>query len=277
MTNHSTKDFYENEGWREVGEGLYEDTRRWEDLRPCAASYVRACTRRILDHIPAAGQVLLDVGSGPVVHDEYLELSRRFVKHYCVDLSERALAAARARVGDRGVYVHGDFCAVELPDDYFDCVVCLHMLYHVRADLQEAFVRRMLHLAKPGAPVVVAYANPRDVTHLFPLLRRTLDAARPQYNSYPYYFIHPIAWWQRFADQAEVDLHPMRALNVEDARALVPDNPEGTLVFEAIRQLEETHPMLLARWGHYYIVVLRRAMGAGAGVASAGQRDDSLG
>lgn len=253
-----TKEFYDGVGWRDAGGGVYEDTRRWEDLRPCASAYVRACTRRVLDHVPERGGSLLDVGSGPVVHDEYLELSLRFETHFCVDLSERALAAARAKIGDRGVYFCCDFNQVSLPADYFDCVVCLHVLYHVRADLQEDFVRRMLRVARPGAPVVVAYANPRDLTHLFPLLRRALDAVRPRYSSYPYYHAHPVDWWQRFAGEAEVELHPMRALNAEDGMALVPNTAESERVFEGIRQLEVTHPETFARWGHYYLVVLRR-------------------
>lgn len=258
MSSDSTKDFYEDVGWRDAGGGLYEDTRRWEDLRPCASAYVRACTRRILAHVPLRGDALLDVGSGPIVHDEYLEISRRFYTHYCVDLSERALEAARTKIGDRGIYVHGDFSQACLPLDHFDCVVCLHVLYHVQADQQAEFVRRMLRAARLGAKVIVAYANPRDLTHLFPLLRVSLDALRPRYSSYPYYHVHPVDWWQRFAGEAEVSLHVLRALNAEDGRNLVPDTPEGEQAFELIRQLEVAHPETFARWGHYYLVVLRK-------------------
>ena len=49
--NTAAKNFYERMGWS-VTNGVAEDLRRWEDLRPCAATYVSACRRRLLEHIP---------------------------------------------------------------------------------------------------------------------------------------------------------------------------------------------------------------------------------
>ena len=59
------RQFYDSVGWRQIGEGLYQNA-RYEDLRPVSREYLHRCHRRVspLSAAPE-GAYLLDAGSGP--------------------------------------------------------------------------------------------------------------------------------------------------------------------------------------------------------------------
>src|SRR5574341_1011961 len=69
------KAFYDQVGWQEVGEGVYQNA-RYEDLRPVARDYIHRCHLRLLRHLKPAGRYLLDAGCGPIQYPEYLEYSQ---------------------------------------------------------------------------------------------------------------------------------------------------------------------------------------------------------
>jgi len=152
-------EFYSKGGWEEEF-GVTEDARRFEDLRDCARDYVSRCRLRVMHHIPATGDKILDMASGPIQFPEYLEFSRNFAKRYCVDLSSQALESAEKKLGEHGVYLRGSFFDLELAPDMFDCAISLHTIYHIDRDLQEKAVRKLIAVCKPGAPLVVVYSNP---------------------------------------------------------------------------------------------------------------------
>jgi hypothetical protein len=47
----TVRDFYEGQGWRNEESSATYDATLWEDLRPVAAPYVRACRRRVRRHL----------------------------------------------------------------------------------------------------------------------------------------------------------------------------------------------------------------------------------
>ena len=59
------REFYNQVGWQEVSEGLYQNA-RYEDLRPVAREYIHRCHLRVLRHLKSSGKYLLDAGSGPI-------------------------------------------------------------------------------------------------------------------------------------------------------------------------------------------------------------------
>lgn len=247
--------FYDETGWRtDAGgsEAVHTGARLWEDLRPCAAGYVSACRRKVLDHLPASGDRLLDAGSGPIQYPEYLEYSRGFAKRVCVDISQRALDGAREQLGDRGDYVRASLLDLPFPDDYFDAAVSLHTIYHIDGELQETAVRELLRVLKPGAPAVVVYENP---DWLAARLKRR--ARGPQGQDGPiYFFAHPLDWWKRFSDEAEVELVPWRSLNARVSRRLIPDNALGSWLFRLVLAFERAFPDFATWAGCYPMIVL---------------------
>jgi ubiquinone/menaquinone biosynthesis C-methylase UbiE len=249
------RDFYDERGWQADTAGRTADAQLWEDLRPCAAEYVSACRRKVLEFLPPSGDRMLDVGSGPIQYPEYLEYSRGFAKRVCVDVSQRALDEARAQLGERGDYVRASLLELPFPDDQFDAVVSLHTIYHVEEDRQEHAVRELLRVLKPGAAAVVVYANPDRLTaRLKKLVRRR---ARPAQGPI-YFFAHPLSWWERFSNAAAVEIVPWRSLNANESRRLIPDNALGTAMFRALLSFERALPRSATRMGCYPMIVLTK-------------------
>jgi SAM-dependent methyltransferase len=248
------RDFYDERGWH-ADSGEYADAQLWEDLRPVAAEYVSACRRKVLDYLPPSGQLLLDAGSGPIQYPEYLEYSAGFAKRVCVDVSQRALDEARAKLGERGDYLRASLLDLPFPSDTFDAVVSLHTIYHIDADRQEQAVRELIRVLAPGAAAVVVYANPeRLVARLKGLVRR-----QPSPDPGPiYFFAHPLWWWQRFADEADVKIVPWRSLNANESRKLIPDSALGARIFRALLSFERTFPRFAAWAGCYPMIVLTK-------------------
>lgn len=250
------REFYDERGWRADDAGQTADAQLWEDLRSCAAAYVSACRRKVVAFLPPSGERLLDVGSGPIQYPEYLEYSSRFATRVCVDLSQRALDEARTKLGERGEYVRASLLDLPFRDGEFDAAVCLHTIYHIDDEQQERAVRELLRVLKPGARAVVVYANPdRLVARLKTLARRrpTDSQLRPIY-----FFAHPLSWWERFSDEAVVEIVPWRSLNANESRKLIPDNAIGVTMFQAVLSFERRFPTSATKLGCYPMIVLTK-------------------
>jgi SAM-dependent methyltransferase len=216
----------------------------------------------VLRHVPLGGHNILDMASGPIQYDEYLEYSRNFDKRTCVDYSQDALDAARAKIADHGVFLCGNWLEIPLEADQFDCSLSLHTIYHIDKDQQEQAVRKLVHVTRPGKPVIIVYANPRPVTrYVSGALRRlgVIPENRKGANrGNLYVFMHPIAWWERFRDVADVSIVPWRSLGTRDQKLLIPDNWIGKQLFAALYKLEETFPNFFARKFLYPMIILTK-------------------
>lgn len=250
--------FYENVGWKEEY-GITEDARLFEDLRQCARDYVSKCRLRVLHHIPATGERILDMASGPIQYPEYLAYSQGFTKRYCVDLSIQALESAEKKLGEHGVYLCGSFFDLELDSDMFDCVISLHTLYHIDSKLQEQAVRKLIRVCKPGASIVIVYSNPDN---LLVLLKRLLRAVRvigsSNLDGGLYFFEHPMAWWNRFSNATDVHIYPWRSLSTADQKRFIPDNWFGRAIFSLLYRAEELLPWLFVKYFQYPMIVLTK-------------------
>ena len=72
-TKQQVREFYDQIGWSQVGDGLYQNA-RYEDLRPVSRDYIHMCHLRVKRYLEPYGEFLLDAGSGPVQWPEYLTL-----------------------------------------------------------------------------------------------------------------------------------------------------------------------------------------------------------
>lgn len=260
--------FYSGVGWKQVGEHT-EDARRWEDLIPSAAQYVQDCRLRVLRHIPASGDRLLDMASGPIQYPEYLKYSENFNKRYCVDLSENALAVAKQKLGSDGEYFHGSFFDLDFEEDSFDCSLSLHTIYHMDKEKQEEAVRKLIKVTKPGQPVIIVYGNPASlVSRLMSLtiikklrgiksnnlvIKQTQDTKADLY-----FFLHPLDWWDRFSDTAKVTVYPWRSFSADAQKKLFPSNSLGTLLLKLLFRLEDRFPRLFVKQAQYPMIVLTK-------------------
>jgi len=262
--------FYNTVGW-ETGGGITEDARRWEDLREYAREYVSQCRRRVLRQIPEKGENLLDMASGPIQYQEYLEYSRNFQKRYCVDLSATALEAAKQKIADHGVFLQGSFFEIPLKEDFFDCTVSLHTIYHIDQDKQDAAVRKLIHVTKPGKPIIIVYSNPNtflsSLKSWLPmgilrkarnLLKSTEETSHQDDSTSLYFYAHPIAWWDQFQDVADRQILPWRSFRSDIQKLLIPNNKIGAILFNLLFQLEERFPDFFVQHFQYPMIILTK-------------------
>lgn len=257
--------FYNEKGW-ELNTGITEDAKRWEDLREYSQEYVSKCRLRVLKHIPEKGINILDMASGPIQYKEYLEYSKNFKKRYCIDLSKAALDQAREKIGDHGVYLCGSFFDIALEDEFFDCSISLHTIYHIDKDKQEEAVRKLIRVTKPGKPVIAVYSNPNTLIRYFKLpfsfLRRIKKALRRELgnenNPEIYFYSHPIKWWYRFNDIADIQILPWRSFASHHQKALIPNNKYGKILLNILFDLEERFPDFFVRHFQYPMIILKK-------------------
>ena len=256
--------FYNTVGWS-ASNGLTEDAALWEDFREAAREYVSKCRLRVLDHIPARGDKILDMASGPIQYPEYLEYSKNFNKRYCCDLSKDALAGAKAKIGDHGDYLEGSFFDMDLQENYFDCALSLHTIYHMDKDLQEKAVRKLLYVTKPGQPVIVVYSNPntliKTLAQPYLIIKKLFSSKQDKFNrDNPdlYFYQHPNEWWQRFSDVADLKIYPWRSFAVNITRVFFPNNVIGKKMFDVFFALENKFPNFFAKRFEYIMVVMTK-------------------
>jgi SAM-dependent methyltransferase len=222
----------------------------------------RTCRRirKLVSHAdfeihPRSGENFLDMASGPIQYPEYLEFSKNFAKRFCVDLSASALELARAKIVEHGVFMQGSFLDMDFANDFFDCSISLHTIYHMDKDRQEEAVRKLVRITKPGHPVIVVYSNPNT------LLSKAKRALRLGGDPTPaggdlYFHAHAIEWWQRFSDVAIVGIHPWRAFAANVQRRIIPDNPLGQRMLRSVFKLEERFPTFFVNHFQYPMIVL---------------------
>ena len=278
--------FYDTVGWETEGE-ITEDARRWEDLREYSREYVSRCRLRVLRHIPESGENMLDMASGPIQYKEYLEYSRNFKKRYCVDLSSIALASAKKKIGDHGVFLHGSFFDIPLEENFFDCSISLHTIYHIDKDKQEEAVRKLIKVTKQAKPVIIVYSSPNRIISFFKspyLLRvfkrlrsflknpnplRVLKKARrvlknpnktieKEQGGGLYFHSYPIEWWNRFSDVAHVQVLPWRSFSSDIQKRFMPNNKIGGRMFNILFNLEERFPGFFVKHFQYPMIILTK-------------------
>ena len=264
-----TENFYSTVGWR-TENGITEDARRWEDLRTHAHEYVSKCRKRVLKHIPSNGENILDMASGPIQYPEYLEYSSGFKKRYCADLSAVALEAAKEKIGNHGIFLQGSIFDMQLEENFFDCTISLHTIYHIDKDLQEQAVRKLIHVTKAGAPLIVVYSNPDTLlkkfrsSWLYRLFIKAEQTDIPNSESREpvmeelYFFDHHLSWWERFQDVADIEIYPWRSFDSDTQKRYFPDNALGGALFNILFKAETIFPSFFAKHFQYSMIILKK-------------------
>jgi len=273
--------FYDSVGWQRVGPDLFQNV-RYEDLRPVSREYIQRCRRRVLRHIAAGGRHLLDAGSGPIQYPEYLEYSAGYRFRVCLDLSARALRAARERIGSHGLYVVGDVAHLPFPPDAMDGVVSLHTLHHLPPGEQQQAFNELARVLRPGATAAVVYGwGPgapfevwtrwpiRIVSALIGVYRRSAASApRPEsgLDKRPTSeakgtrtFKHGYAWLMENTTQLPgIEVLVWRSVGTNFLRAFIHEPLLGRWWLRLLYWLEERAPRWFGRNGQYPLIVVSK-------------------
>jgi SAM-dependent methyltransferase len=209
------RDFYNQVGWKEVGEGVYQNA-RYEDLRPVSREYIHRCHLRVLRHLKPAGRFLLDAGSGPIQYPEYLEYSKGYVRRVCADISLVALQEARRRIGDHGLFVVADIANLPFKPGCFEGVVSLHTIHHLPVEEHERAYGELYRMLAPGSMAVVV--NGWDSAPLQTLWKIMVKGAQRLY-----------ALKQRLAGKPALAKKTSKTGKIAQAAA-GEDEPKGTFV-----------------------------------------------
>ncbi len=74
----------------------------------------------------------------------------------------------------------------------------------------------------------------------------------------PYFYSHPVEWWDRFNDIACVKMLPWRSLDSGTQKRLIPDNKMGMKMFELLFALEERFPDFFVKHFQYPMIILTK-------------------
>ncbi len=267
------REFYDAVGWSQVGEGLYQNA-RYEDLRPVAREYIHNCHLRVLRHLPARGQYLLDAGCGPIQYPEYLEYSKGYQKRVCADISITALKEARARIGDHGLFVVADIAHLPFKAEAFDGLVTLHTIHHLPPqDHVPAYLGLHRVLAAGGRGVVVnGWGQPLlgRILEAPIRVRKWLRARKRQQqgedlprrlaeNTGTHIEKYNAGWLLRkLRPHMDVEIRVWRSVSVAVLRLYIHAHLGGRALLKGLYWLEERLPALLGRIGQYPLLVIKK-------------------
>jgi SAM-dependent methyltransferase len=286
-TKQKVREFYDQVGWHEVGDGHYQNA-RYEDLRPVAREYIHRCHLRVARHIQPVGRYLLDAGSGPIQYPEYLEYSRGYDYRVCADISIQALLEARARIGEHGLFVVADIANLPFASGVFDGLVSLHTVHHLAREEHLKAYRELYRVLLPGRSGVIvngwhkpplgeAIRKLRVFTLRLQgfvyhrLLRRPRQpekinpvAAFQGEDDLKSTFVqknHP-AWFQReVGSQLPLEIWVWRSISVKDMRTFIHKGWGGRGILRALYWLEERFPHWFGVNGQYPLVVIKKSAG----------------
>ena len=277
------RDFYDSVGWQNVGEGLYQNA-RYEDLRPVSQDYIKRCRRRVRKSLPSSGRLLLDAGSGPIQYPEYLEYSDGFDRRVCLDISSKALAEARTRIGEHGMFVVGDIVNLPFADSAFDAVVSLHTVHHVPADLQVHTFNELYRVQHEGGKAVVVNTwgshsvlmrladQPMRLTIFLrkeiAKLRGRGERPKPitlsdQQSRSKTFTSHtsPSNLVRSLSHLPDLDVRVWRSVSTGFMRAFIDSRFFGRELLRFIYWSEEGAPHLIGRWGQYPMILFGKPAG----------------
>lgn len=244
--------FYNQIGWKNKDQ-ISKDAELFEDLRDCAKNYISKCRKRILRYIPDKGKHILDFASGPIQYKEYLTYSKNFQTRHCVDFSKDAIREAKKKLKHKGKYYCNDFFKIKFKENFFDCIICIHTLYHIHKNKQKKVVENLLKISKKDSPIIIIYSNPNTVINF--LKKKIKTKTKKQLI---YFFCHPNKWWFRFNNIAHVKIFPWRSFASQHQKLIFPNNILGKIMFKMLFFFEDTFPDFFAKNLQYQVIVLRK-------------------
>lgn len=271
-TKQQVREFYDQIGWSQIGEGLYQNA-RYEDLRPVSREYIHNCHMRVKRRLAPSGGILLDAGSGPVQWPEYLTYSEEYKYRLCADISITALKEARARLGEKGLFVVADIANLPFKPDAFDGVVSMHAIHHLPLSEHKRAYLELVRVLKPGKSGVVVngWHNPLLMRLAEPFIslgrllsgrtakkkKKDWSAAEEQTGT----FVEKMTprWLKdELNGVVKFEIYPWRSLSPRFMRWFVRPQLGGKAFLRFVFWLEETFPRFFGENGQYPLIVIKK-------------------
>jgi SAM-dependent methyltransferase len=270
-TKQQVREFYDEIGWSQDGEGLYQNA-RYEDQRLVSREYIHKCHLRINRHIAATGEYLLDAGSGPVQWPEYLTYSTGYRFRVCADISITALRAARSRLKGKGLCVVADIANLPFRPDVFDGVVSIHAIHHLPlTEHRRAYmeIQRVLRAGRAAA-VVNGWYRPLLMRLAEPLIQAgRLLSGRSRKRKKDWLleedqqgtFVQKMTpdWFKgALKGGVEFQIFAWRSLSPRFMRWFIRPRLAGKAWLRVVYDLEERFPRFFGEHGQYPLIVISK-------------------
>ena len=270
-TKQQVREFYDQIGWSQTGNGLYQNA-RYEDLRPVSRDYIHKCHLRVNRHLLHSGDFMLDAGSGPVQWPEYLTYSEGYRYRLCVDISSTALKEAREKLGERGLNVVADIANLPFKAEIFDGEVSMHAIHHLPLNEHKRAYLELHRVLKPGrsAVIVNGWHNPllMRMAETFIQLGRLLSGRGPKQkrdwleeDDQAGTFVEKLTpRWLRQELNGAIDykVYPWRSLSPRFMRWFVRPQLGGEAFLRIVFCLEERFPRFFGQHGQYPLIVIKK-------------------
>ncbi|MEW5828266.1 MAG: class I SAM-dependent methyltransferase [Chloroflexota bacterium] len=269
-TKQEVREFYDNVGWQQEEDGLYQNA-RYDDLRPVAAEYVQKTRLRVNRVIAPTGRFFLDAGSGPVQYDEYLTYSEGYRRRVCFDISIQALTEARKRIGDHGLFVVGDIANLPFEADAFDAVVSMHTIHHLPMNEHKRAYLELYRVLAPGrsAAIVNGWTHPPLTAWLDNLIiisnrfRRLLRGktlrAQPHNEKGTYVKKTSARWLRReLGADMSLEIRSWRSASTRILRTFITEKTGGKSFLRWLFRMEDKYPKFFGENGQYPLLVIRK-------------------
>jgi hypothetical protein len=73
-----------------------------------------------------------------------------------------------------------------------------------------------------------------------------------------YFFAHPISWWDRYHDVADIKIMPWRSFSSSHQKALIPNNALGQKICDILFNMEEKFPEFFVKHFQYPMIILKK-------------------
>jgi ubiquinone/menaquinone biosynthesis C-methylase UbiE len=270
-TKQQVREFYDQIGWSQAGDGLYQNA-RYEDLRPVSHEYIHKCHMRVKRHLAPSGDILLDAGSGPVQWPEYLTYSEDYNYRLCADISITALKEARNRLGDKGLFVVADIANLPFKPEVFDGLVSMHTIHHLPLLEHKRSYSELARVLKPGknGAVINGWHNPLLMNMAEPFIalgrfltgrpvKKKKDWSSKEDQSGTFVEKMTPPWLKNeLKDVVKFEIHPWRSLSPRFMRWFVRPQLGGKVFLRLLFWLEETFPRFFGENGQYPLIVIKK-------------------
>jgi len=251
---------------------IYDDATKWVDFRDVSSDYIRNSFTRTKRYLNTHGKYLLDVASGPISFQEYIELSENFDTRICIDISVKALMQAKYNYRNRkGIYICADITSLPLKESACDSVLCQHTLYHIPKNEQKIAVEEMYKVTKPGGKIVIVYSQfyhslllnisilpiqiYRVARHLAGKVFVRIFNSKPRLYFYP----HSINWFKKtFVFSNKIDIYCWRSVNKYFLKIYIHEWLFGREILKWLKISEEKYPKFWGRIGEYPIILIEK-------------------
>tara|TARA_R110000764_G_scaffold238859_1_gene336781 strand:- start:1058 stop:2047 length:990 start_codon:yes stop_codon:yes gene_type:complete len=261
--------FYETHGWRQDKDGLFGESKSFNDLRPQSVEFTNRCIDRIGEKFSEGGEYLLDAGCGPLLYDHVLRYGDRFQKRVCLDLSFQGLQAAKQKLNTQGLYVQGTLTRLPLKTESMDAITCNHVIYQIPSEFQREAFLELWRVLKPGGIAVIVYVWPnapfgrfaaKAAKYIFGMrgpYEPTPTGSEPSHVELPHNAL-PESWFRSQAWPFDYEIETFRVVSQSFMKNYISNDWRGRAFLNALFALQRIAPVFCGKYGDMPAIIFQK-------------------